>query len=379
MSDRSRVLPMSPSFGFAAAAEYGPAGGTDGVERRAECGPGWFLLGVLMLPCLLFGGAAHAQSPSLMDELVKTAGFSESEVRAIGSEPLAREVEVADPSMQAAFVGIIRLSSDGSGLADALATIDQVPLASGIHGLGRFHEPGRPSDVAALRPTDSDLEVLADCQPNQCKFKLDRRGIDILDAIDWNREDAGEQFTARFRSEVLEYVERYRKQGNRALVLYADKPEPVSLASVLESIVGGFTSFRRQAPAFTNYLLTYPEGRQAGMSDSIVWVSLDFGYRETITLAHLVVARETEHPGATALIANKTIYANHYLAGRVQMGAVLDGEVALGVPGHFIVIEDRIAFDGALGGFKRGLLGRGLLDNVKVRLEMMRSLADGAR
>lgn len=358
---------MSQSFGFAAAADY------------AECGRGRLVLGVLLLPCLLFGGAAHAQSPSLMDELVKTSGFSESEVRAIGSEPLARELEVADPSTQAAFAGIIRLSSDGSGLADALATIDQVPLASGIHGLGRFHEPGRPSDVAALQPTDSDLEVLAECELNECKFKLDRDGLDILAAIDWNREDAGDQFTERFRSEVLAYVERYRKQGNRALVLYADKPEPVALASVLESIVGGFTSFRRQAPGFTNYLLTYPEGRQAGMSDSIVWVSLDFGYRQTIAIDHLVVARETEHPGATALIANKTIYANHYLAGRVQMGAVLDGEVAFGMPGHFIVVEDRIAFDDTLGGFKRGLLGKALLDNVKVRLEMLRTLADEAR
>jgi hypothetical protein len=113
------------------------------------------------------------------------------------------------------------------------------------------------------------------------------------------------------------------------------------------------------------------------MSDAIVWQMADFGYRPTLVIDHIVVDRETEVPGATALTAAKTIYANHYLAGRIQVGAVLDGEAALGVPGHFLLLVDRIAFDDQLSGFKRTLLGRGLRDTLLARLEYLRTLADG--
>ena len=268
MRERSRVCPMSPSSGFAAAAEYGPARGTDGVEARALCGSGWFLLGVLLLPCL-FGGAAHAQSPSLMDEIVKTAGFSESEVRAIGSEPLARELEVADPSTQAAFGGIIRLSSDGSGLADGVD--DDRPGAAGIGHPQPWPVPrarATPATWPHFSPPIRTWRCSPRCKLNQCKFKLDRNGLEVLDAIDWNREDAGEHSRLAFGAGCWTTWERYRKQATAHCCCMRTSRSrfPGERPGIDHR---GFTSFRRQAPGFTNYLLTYPEGRQAGMSDSI--------------------------------------------------------------------------------------------------------------
>ena len=79
------------------------------------------------------------------------------------------------------------------------------------------------------------------------------------------------------------------------------------------------------------------------------------------------------------LAAAKTIYANHYLAGRVQLGAVLDGAAALGVPGHFLVLVDRVQFDDVLNGFKRKLLGQGMAKSLRERLTLVRDLADKRR
>jgi hypothetical protein len=183
----------------------------------------------------------------------------------------------------------------------------------------------------------------------------------------------------RFRSQASAYVAAYREKGNGALVVYVDKAHPSSLGETVESLVAKFAGFSRHAPDLTRYLLDYPAGRRPRMSDTIVWQIADFGYRPTLVIDHLVVDREPGVPGAALLAAAKTIYANHYLAGRIQLGAVLDGPTAFGVPGHFLLLVDRIAFDDALTGFKRKLLQKGLRESLESRLVELRALADGGR
>jgi hypothetical protein len=333
---------------------------------------------LILLVWIAAAPASRAQTPPpLIEELVKTAGFGRAEIEASGDAPLVRELAVTDPSRRTALAGMVRIRSDGAALADALAAPEQAPLPKGTHGRGRFHDPPRPEDVAGLEFSAAELEVLADCEPSACKFKMGREGIEALAAIDWSQPGAGDDFHGRFRSEVLAYVEAYREKGAAALILYSDKSTPVSLAATLDSLLREFDVVERQAPGFWNHLLRYPTGRRPGMSDAIVWQVADFGYRPTLVLDHVVVERRPEVAGASALAASKTIYANHYLAGRIQVGAVVDGPAALGVPGHFILLVDRIAFDDALSGFKRKLLGNGLRSSLSDRLEFLRTLADG--
>ena len=279
--------------------------------------------GVMLAACAFAASASGEGAPSLVDELVKTGGFARADLEGMGDKPLARELAVPDRTTQAAFVGIIRIRSDGAALADTLAAPERAPLAKGTHGRGRFHDPPQPSDVAGIEFSAADLEVLADCKVAACKSKLGRAGIDALGAIDWSQPDAGDRFTKGFRNEALAYVEGYRKSGNASLIVYADKSKPTSLAATIESLMKQFTAFQRQAPGFSKYLTSYPAGRRPGMSDTIMWRIADFGYRPTLVIDHLVVDRQPEVAGATALVAAKTIYADHYLAGRIQMGAVV--------------------------------------------------------
>jgi hypothetical protein len=348
-----------------------PGEGNDMLDGLSRVGA------VILLASALAESAARAQTPSLIDDLVKTSGFTAAEIRGIADAPLVRELQVSDPGTRAAFGGIVRIQSDGTALADALSAPEQAPLPKGTHGRGRFHDPPQPADVAGIEFSADELEVLADCKVTACKFKLGREGIEAFSASDWSQPDAGDRFHARIRSEALAYVDGYRKNGNAGLIVYADKSTPVALGTTLESLLREFAVFQRQAPGFSSYLLRYPSGRRPELSDSIVWQVADFGYRPTLVIDQIVVDRRPEVAGATALAASKTIYANHYLAGRIQMGAVLDGQVALGVPGHFLLLVDRVAFDEPLGGFKRKLLGSGLQSSLAARLEFLRTLAEG--
>ncbi len=216
--------------------------------------------GAILVACALAASASHADAASLVDDLVKTAAFSKADFQGIGDAPMVRELDVPDPSRHAAFAGIVRIRSDGTALVDALAAPERAPLPKGTHSRGRFHDPPKPADVASLEFSDADLEVLADCKTGACKFKLGRTGIESLGAFDWSQPDAGDRFVERFRSEALAYVGRYQKEGNAGLVVYADKSRPDPLGPTVESLVRQFDVFQRQAPGFSNYLLSYPTG-----------------------------------------------------------------------------------------------------------------------
>ena len=316
---------------------------------------------------------ALAEAARLIDALVKTAGLTAKDVSKAGDKPLARELEVGDRSRSAAFAGVIRIQSDGAALTRGL-------LRNGVDAPNRgiFSDPAQPGDVAQLTFPDDDMKELPDCRVASCKFKLSQDGIDTARAIDWSGSGAGAEFNRRFRAQAIGYVDGYRSAGNANLIRYADKPQPVALADTIAALSREFSAFGRLAPGFVGYLNSYPGGRRPSMNESIVWSIEDFGYRPTLAIDHVFVDEAPETEGARSLMAVKTIYANHYLAGRIQMGAVVDGQSAFGVPGSFIVLVDRIEFDDTLGSIKRSLLGRGLGSDVEDRLKELRGLADGA-
>ena len=49
-----------------------------------------------MLALAMAASASRAQTPSLIDELVKTSGFTQAEIRGIGAAPLVRELQVSE-------------------------------------------------------------------------------------------------------------------------------------------------------------------------------------------------------------------------------------------------------------------------------------------
>ncbi len=319
----------------------------------------------------------QGRAAPFLRELIEEAGFSSRRIERMGRDPIALELSTEDRRREAAFAGIIRISSAREGLADALEAFERTGVG-GEASFGRFSDPARPDDLAALSFPEGDLEVLPDCEVARCKFKLSAESIRTLRGIDWSDPAAGDEFTRMFRREALEYVDAYRAEGADALLHYGDKPEPEKVAEVLGKLIRQFKSLSLHAPDFARYLVEYPDSPPEGVEDSFTWSIVDFGYRPTFTVDQLIIDRSPSPEGIRELVASKTIYANHYLAGRIQVGAIVDGEAALGVPGSFLLLEDRIRFDDELGGIKRGLMSRGLSSDLRKRLVRMRAMAEGA-
>jgi hypothetical protein len=197
--------------------------------------------------------AVAIPAPSLADvapllaSLIEATGISKRDVQQLGTDPIARELSVPDSSRGISFAAIIRIASDGGGLSTGERVVDPAAWPSLEGAVGSFGEPPTAADMSGLRFSDADVEVLADCEIRECKFKLPRDGIEALETIDWSRADAGQKFTERFRVDAAGYVEEYRKGGNHALVLYADKGSPVPLAKTVEGLIEAFATRRIQA------------------------------------------------------------------------------------------------------------------------------------
>jgi hypothetical protein len=333
-------------------------------------------LAVLVLSCLCATSAGGAEPNRLLLDVMSMAGFSKADVITLRDGALVSELDVDDRTRQVALAGLIRVDSPGSRFAEALAASPLESTPGAADAYGRFTDPAALQDIAGLRLPDGDLKVLPDCRIAECKIKLSRQGIDQLKKLDWSRKQSSQEFTRQFQDLVLSTVNRYREQGNSGLIVYADKPQPSELSTTTDALLSQFSAFQRHAPELADYLRRYPQSKSSGMFDAIDWSMKNFGYRPTLAVDHLVVDSQPGVEGAIALMARQTIYSNHYVAGRVQMGALVDGEDALGVPGRFIVLVDRIEFDDGLNIFKRRLLSGGLLSEMEQRMEALRDFAE---
>jgi hypothetical protein len=319
-----------------------------------------------------------AEAPAAATEagrqILAFTGISEKQVRSLGEDVLVVELPVSDRSRQAAFAGLVRVP-EGSGALFATHGDNKAPALLTPKQFGAFTAPARAEDLARLELPRDDYEVLEECEPAACRFKLGAAGIAFTRSLDWNQSTAPKRFLDWFRGSLDGDVSRYRSEGLAGLITYADKPRPYPVAEGVRQLAQQSAPILGLHPTIQAYLDTYPEAKPEGVTDRIIWTVSDFGYRPTLSVDHSVVGESSSTEGLGSAIVLRTLYANHYLAGRLQLGTVIDGERVFGVPGHYVLTIDQMLFDDELGSMKRSLLGRGLKSNVSDRLESLRKLA----
>lgn len=329
----------------------------------------WTLALVLIALWIPGSGPSAWAEDSLKAALAQSLDMKENAFAKLSDDPKVSEMDVPDRSRQVSLAGLIRLSSSGEEFLQELEEAQNGSLLGPSQAEGFFGRPATAKDLANLTLPDGDFEVLADCKPANCKFKLSREGIEKAQSIDWKNSASRNQFSEYFKNYLAQYVETFRQEGAKALIVYDDKPKPFALKDGAESLRARMTLWSEREPRLFTYLSQYPADRPEGIRDQIYWSLKDFGYRPTLSVDLVVVDSSPQTPGVKALFVQQTLYADHYLAARYQIGVLLDGPEALGVPGHFLFLTDQILFDDGLGSFKRSLLGRGMRSDLAERLQ----------
>ena len=326
---------------------------------------------ILFLATGLMGasGLPAAADGSLTTAIAQQLDIKENAFAKLKSSPEVHEMDVPDRSREVSLSGLIRLASSGEPLLQALAEGGNGNLLGPSQQEGFFGRPAAAKDLSNLVLPDGDFEVLAECKPKACKFKLNQAGIEKAQSINWKSPQAQKQFSEYFKEDLARYVEAFRKDGAKAGIIYDDKPQPFGVAEGAERLRAQMKLWPEKEPRLFAYLERYPKDPPEGIRDQIYWSLKDFGYRPTLSVDLIVVDSSPETPGVKAIFVQQTLYADHYLAARYQIGALLDGPEALGTEGHFLFLTDQILFDDSLGSFKRSLLGRGMRSDLEDRLK----------
>jgi len=317
--------------------------------------------------------ASVAVSASL-DAPLQNLGFSSAEIAAAAKGPVVREVTASSGPRQLAVAGIVHIDATPDQIAVQLRKSHGLVKHSALQQSGAFSDPAVAADVASFRLPEDDLELLRDCKPGSCKFKLGQLGFETFGAIDWSASDAGERASAAARERMVDYVTAYRTRGNAALITYTDKKKPMSLATGVRSLFADAEYVTKHLSALDQHLDRFPEDAAPGAEDHLHWSVADYGYRPVTDVVHTVVYEPTapNGDGPRVVIAQKHLFTSHYFLARVEYIALFADASSGSQSGTYLVYVDRSLFDDDLGGFERSLLVRGVLKDVTERLAALR-------
>jgi hypothetical protein len=246
--------------------------------------------------------------------------------------------------------------------------------------VGRFSNPPVLQDVSRLQLESADIEALRTCKAGDCDVKVGAAVAQLRAAIDWNAPDYGERVNAFVRQRLVEYVTAYQEKGDAALVTYADKPEPVSLAGQWRALLARSPYLYGYAPQLQKYLQEYPRLNLPGGHDFIQWSKVDLGLKPVVSVTHVVLYEDPARADRFS-VALKKIYASHYHEGAFSFVTVVDARPAGPPPTCYVVLVNRTRTDmfaGKLGGLTRKVAGNELLKGTQVTLQQIQKVLEDA-
>jgi hypothetical protein len=278
-----------------------------------------------------------------------------------------------------ALIGVVRTGASGGRLMAWMRHVEQLYSGRYVPVVGRFSDPPRIEDLAALELDDRDLESLRDCEAGDCELKLsvaemsEIRTKMITSGASW--KVAGQR---AFRQVVLGRVRAFLERGLIGMT-YDDEDPPVSLAAEFFSVSSATDGLGTRFPELTEYLRnfgdTYPGSTYPVHERFLYWSKQELGAKPVISVTHVSVVQRPA-PRLAALAAAKQVFASHYVTASLSFTAIVDD--AVGAPAY-LLYENRSRVDflgGAFAPLRRLMVERRLrsegprvLDQLRQKLE----------
>lgn len=334
-------------------------------------------LSLLLLP---IGGRVAAQERRTSSELeryVLTLGLNASDLRAVARGEAVVKLLPTQEGRDVAVAGVIGVRGPRA-VAVARAIDDPGLIATGASQFGVFGNPPSLADVPDVAFARSEYRDLRGCQAGDCDFKLSAGEMAAFArSVDWSSPNAKAQADERLRNGLVHLVADYRRRGNAALPIYDDGGGEVRASDAFAALVAQARELAAFAPDVLRYLTTYPAAPPNGVRSFVYWSESRIGrMRPTLTVNHVVTYIQ---PSGTVLLAKKTLYANHYLEGGLDLLAIVDAGAPVGgagrTPNAYLIVVRRFRFDYLPGGLLnvRGRVRNQLVDRTRADLVRTRT------
>lgn len=260
--------------------------------------------------------------------------------------PLAGAVD-----REVVVAGAIRILGPAERTVALIRDIGRLESGKGFLHTRKLSSPPTLKDFSAFELDKDDVAALRKCRPGKCGVKLGKGAFDSLARVDWSSPDAHSRVNELARRSALEYIEAYRRGGNKELAIYVDSERPRFVAEEFADLIQRTSLLPAAAPSLADFLLRFPESRpEPGVEDYYYWSVADFGLKPVFRLNHVVVQPVRNGTSTRFLVATKQLYATHYFQTALELRALVDDEANPG-KAHYLLVLNAARSDGLTGTF----------------------------
>jgi len=316
--------------------------------------------------------------------LQKYFAFSNQDLAAIEAGKIVAKLPRASDKREIAALGVVRLNVSKELFLEKFMDIESFKKGEIVGQVRKFSSPPRPSDLQELELELEHLNALKSCNVGDCKIKMPAELIQrIKKEINWSSPDHKDRVTALTRQFLLDYVRAYLKDGDAALVSYADRAYPDRLADEVRSLLEQSPYLSETAPDLFKCLADFPRAQLPGTESFIYWSKEKArGFKTVLGLTHVTVYRQKLARGSQIIIASKQLYANHYFEGSLALTWLVEAEAGAEETGCYLIYLNRSRMDALRGGMSwlKRYLARGRIRDALVKnLELTREKLEGPK
>ncbi len=316
------------------------------------------------LPLLLLLAAAVCVLPAqplpadLRSTLAGSFHFDAGQLRKIEQgEPVARLLAGDEPG-DLQLIGVVLIKQRPEEFIRAYKDIAHFEVAKEVRLTGKFSDPPKESDLEGFHVPDLNQKDLLACVPGNCVYKLSANVMeDLKTNVDWTAPDAQHQADLRIRKLWIQYLNQYRRTGDRALTVYNDAANPFPVAAGLKQLIGDATLLKGRDPGLIRYLQEYPDCKPPDTEDFFYWQEAAFGLKPVVRASHVIIQKLPQPGGAHYIIASKMLFASHYFRAAIEFKYLYPVTTPTGQPAFYFITYQRSFVDG-MTGFMGSILRR---------------------
>jgi hypothetical protein len=289
--------------------------------------------------------------------LQRYVNFSEKELAAMeDGKVVAKIFDMGHVENEVGAFGVVRLNIPKKLFVEKFRDIVTFTESDVVEQIGKFSEPPRLEDLQGLTLDGKDLRSLEDCEPGDCKVKLDTAMMERFQKeVDWSSSESENQAIVLMRQFLIDYLNAYLKKGDAALGEYHDQEHPLRIADAFQELLKNAPYLSEFVPELYAYLQNYPNGHLPNVETFFYWSKEQFGLKPVINLFHVTIYTRKHSGSDDVFIISKQIYASHYFETSLGFTAFVDEIGGEDPSNSYLMYLNRSRFD-QLRGKLKGLI-----------------------
>lgn len=327
---------------------------------------------------ILLGVLAQAAEPTQFFR--EHIGLTDSQIALIDQGKPVAKILPSSAAQDVIVFGAVFIKGSPDDFVKLSFDMERLRKSPSYHGAGRLSDLPTMADLNGFTLEPDDIKILRSCKPGKCGLQLPAETIlDLQRSVDWSAPAATAQVNYRVKEMALQLLQRYQKEGNRALGAYGDKAQPFNVEAELRLLLDHSNVILSYLPELKRYLLDYPNATLPNSQSVFFWEKVSFGLKPTLRLNHAVAYQRPSTTHATRVVMVKQLYASHYLQLALDLSACVPGNDKAKGNGFYLISvrgSTQQGLTGFLGSIARSVIvsrarssQEKLLLNIKTTLE----------